>query len=172
MKSRACGKSCKSGFHLKGTVFEDEIPMQQMPKQVQKNYRVESAHDYPPLSRMQPRRHVQGPTKQPYGNTPQQDLGVPPPQQARHSPDEFKCPDCPNAFKYRTELKNHIKVEHDSNEARNEASFLDAIQKTLDKMLPRFVESAMVTIQRRIQTNPAGNNMQSMRWGLIPANSN
>ena len=141
-----------------------------MQKQVQDNYRIENAHDFPPMQQMQHRRHIQGANKQPYQNNTQPDLSVLPPQANR--PDEFKCPDCPAAFKDRTEFKNHIKSFHENNEAGNEASFLDAIQKALYRMLPRFVESAMVTIQSRVQTNPAGNNGQNMHWGLIPASLN
>ena len=32
MKSRVCGKSCKNGFHLKGTTFDDKVPLQSMSK--------------------------------------------------------------------------------------------------------------------------------------------
>ena len=108
---------------------------------------------------MQLRRQTQGQTEEAHQNAPYRDVN-------------FKCPDCPASFKYRNELKNHNTTDHASDKERNEASFLDAIQKTLDKILPKFVDSAMVTIQNRIQTNPTGSNVQNMRWGLIPANLN
>ena len=181
MKSRICGKSSKSGFHLKGTTFEDKLPLQPMSKQGQTKQRIESAHDFPPLSQALLRRQNQGQTEEAYRNAPlsQMQLGRQTQGQteeayrnAAQQENNFKCSDCPASFKYRNELNNHNLTVHPSDKERNEASFLDAIQKTLDKILPKFVDSAMVTIQNRIQTNPTGSNMQNMRWGLIPANLN
>ena len=108
---------------------------------------------------MQLRRQTQGQTEEAPQNAPYQDVN-------------FKRSDCPASFKYRNKLKNHNTTDHASDKERNKASFLDAIQRTLDKILPKFVDSAMVTIQNRIQTNPTGSNVQNIRWGLIPANLN
>ena len=166
MKNRSCGKTCKNGFHLKGTSFQEKISVQPMLKTLQQEYRIESTHEFPPVSQVQIRTNGQQQNKEAHGNVTQANLNVPPPSY------EFKCTDCSAAFKYRSELKNHIRADHTSNDVHNEATFLDAIQKALDKMLPRFIESAMVTMQNRLQPNQTGNNMQSMRWGLIPASLN
>ena len=170
MRNRKCGTKCKRGFHLKGTTFEDEIPVQQVSKNVQTKYNIENSHQFPTLSQMQQKRTKQGPTEQTHRNEPQPDLSVPPPKVVNLSGNNFICMDCPAEFKYKHELKNHHKAQHNHTGAQNEASFLDVVQKSLNKMLPRLVENAIIAIQNKNQTNQTGNNMQNMRWGLIPAN--
>ena len=111
MRSRICGKTCKSGFHLKGTTFEEKKPGQQLQKQTQPKYRVEIPYDFPPLPKG---GNVKEQTKQAHGNG------------AQVAHDNFKCTDCAAAFKYKTELKNHYRADHMDN-APNQDSFLDAI---------------------------------------------
>ena len=132
-----------------------------MSKTLQSKYRIESSHEFPAVSQVQFRTNRQQQNEQAHGNVTQPNINVPPPS------NEFKCPDCSAAFKYRNELKTHLKTDHIN--IQQDGLFLDAIQKALDNMLPKFIESAMVTMQSRLQPNQAGNNMQNMRWGLIPA---
>ena len=167
MKNRRCGKTCQSGFHLKDTIFEDGISMQTMQKDVQIKYNTESSQQFPPLSQMQQRSRRQAQFGEACQETPLPNFNVPPPKTSIDS--NFKCIDCPAEFKFKRDLRHHINNEHNENDSKKEDSFLDAVQKTIEKLLPKVLENIL---HQSPPNHPTGSNMQNMRWGLIPTSLN
>ena len=191
---------------------DGKVPVQNVRQDIQKNQNTASTHDFPPLGTMQPlwngkqnqakyenahQNHPQPPmeTMQPlwnrnqnqtkynnaYQNQPQPNLSVPPPA-LPDKDNNFKCMDCLDEFKCKTEFRRHINTKHNDCEAENDASFLEAVQKSLVQILPKALETCLLAsgqghsgflVQNQTNLNPqTGNKAMPMKWGLIPANLN
>ena len=180
MHSRQCWKLCDKGWHVKGTKFEDgKVPLQHVQKQFQKKTNNASPHDFPPLVAVRPSWNGNHSQQQPENTRripTQPDLSFPPP--TLKGDQSFKCPECNENFKYKTEFRNHFKTEHSQAEDEREASFLVAVQKTLLKMLPNALETCLQGLVA--DQDPAPNQSQSrnqhhngnngLKWRLVPVN--
>ena len=171
MRNGKCGKTCKSGYHIKGTVFEEKVVVEPVHKNIQQTYRSDCPHEFPALSQLQSKVQSKGHPNQTQRGGAHQDFGVSPPAVPK-TYTHFRCMACPAEFTIQSELKEHFNTQHCTKEATmKETSFLDAVQQTLEKMLPSLVENAMFAIQNRTRTNLVGSNVQNMHWGLTPVNS-
>ena len=75
-------------------------------------------------------------------------------------------------FENKNQLSNHFKAAHANNEASNNSvnqeDFLEAVSKSLEKLLPKTLETILLRLnQNQIQTGP---DMQQVGWGLVRQN--
>ena len=176
MWTRKCWKLCNRGWHIKGTKFEEgEVPVQEVQKRLQRKPNYASSHEFPPLSPVQHVRNgnqIQQLPLEAYQEQTQRIFSVPPPTIPFKNKD-FKCMDCPAEFESKTKFKNHYELEHSNIESQKEASFLEAVQRSLLKLLPKALETCMNgLVQNQNQSPQTGSSNVQMRWVQVPANLN
>ena len=85
-------------------------------------------------------------------------------------------------FQNKNDTKQHMRNVHDNvqlennpSKSQNEASFLELMQKSLEKMLPKILQN-MVTVPqdqsqvRNVASQQTGPNVQQVGWELVRQN--
>ena len=187
MNTKECFKSCNKGWHIKGTKFnEGPLQMQNVQQSILNPLNMKSTYEFPTLQQMQNKTFVQSHYEHSHEQPPQmQGTRVPPPQRSGSGQAgtnitaknqergwTFKCQDCPAMFENKNKLSHHFKTAHANNEALNKSmnheDFLEAVSKSLEKLLPKTLETILLRLnQNQIQTGP---DMQQVGWGLVRQN--
>ena len=188
MITKECFKTCTRGGHGKGTKFGKKEAMQHDRKEVSNAQELGSSQEFPKLQQLHRKNiHQKRPEQAHKGETSFPDIRVPPPTYkpnqgatSQNWGDMNRCVECPAIFQNKNDIKQQMRNVHDVwNNAKfqNEPSFLDLMQKSLEKMSPKILQNMANVTQEPGQVrnglNPSkqtGPNVQQVGWELVRQN--